>query len=57
VTPSPSSGVVLDFETTGTIAPGNRVIEIGAVRVARDSTIGASWDTVINPARNPGHGC
>jgi len=50
----PLGWAVIDFETTGTIYPHNRVIEIGAVHVDRDGSVGTAWGTLINPQRDVG---
>jgi len=42
--------VVVDVETTGGHPPGDRVIEIGAVRV-RGSRVEAEWSTLVDPGR------
>jgi DNA polymerase III epsilon subunit family exonuclease len=42
--------VVVDVETTGGRPPGDRVIEIGAVRV-RGSRIEGEWSSLIDPGR------
>lgn len=46
---------VIDFETTGfSHRKGDRVVEIGLVRVDESGTIVDSWETLINPQRHVG---
>lgn len=45
-----ASFVVVDVETTGGRPPGDRIIEIGAVRI-RGGRIDAEWSTLVNPGR------
>jgi DNA polymerase-3 subunit epsilon len=42
--------VVIDVETTGGRPPGDRVTEIGAVRV-RGGRVEAEWSSLVNPGR------
>lgn len=42
--------VVVDIETTGGWAPGDRITEIGAVKVQNHEVIG-QWHTLVNPQR------
>ena len=43
--------VVVDVETTGGRPPGDRITEIGAVRLL-DGRIAAEWSTLVNPERS-----
>lgn len=44
------SYVCIDLETTGLDPKRDKIIEIGAVRVARDKIIG-EWETFVNPGQ------
>ncbi len=43
--------VVVDVETTGGRPPGDRITEIGAVRLL-DGRVDGEWSTLVNPARS-----
>jgi len=47
----PSSFVVFDLKTTGPDPERHEIIEIGALRVDRDSTVHESFRTLVRPSR------
>jgi DNA polymerase III subunit epsilon len=47
----PERFVVFDLETTGLTAGTNEIIEIGAIRVNRDSTQHETYQTLVKPTR------
>lgn len=50
--PLPPRFVVLDLETTGLDPVRNEIIEIGAIRVNRDSGIHDTFRTLVKPVRH-----
>lgn len=46
---------VIDFETTGlSPAHGDRIVEVGVVKVSHDGEIFDAWTTLVNPQRDVG---
>lgn len=47
----PERFIVLDLETTGLRSMEHEIIEIGAIRVSRDSTAHETFHTLVTPAK------
>ncbi|MEU0555010.1 TerD family protein [Dactylosporangium sp. NPDC006015] len=45
---------VVDVETTGLHAPGDRVLQIAVTQMESDGTLGQVWSTLVDPGRDPG---
>ena len=45
---------IIDLETTGLSPSADRVVEVAVVRLVSDVSRVQTWDTLINPERDPG---
>ncbi|GAB3598828.1 DEDDh family exonuclease [Kineococcus gypseus] len=50
----PHPYAVVDVETTGMDAAGDRIVQVAVVQVSADGRVEGRWDSLVDPGRDPG---